>query len=113
MARKIGTRKNRRYGKHGGFLGFGEGSSPKSGRSWGQYFGFTPETPTTAQYLGVAKPPDSSIPETLGVARQQSLSSDMGLRGGQRRMHFSSRAGRKMRKSRGTRKSKKTRKYRK
>jgi hypothetical protein len=111
MARKIGTRKNRRYGKHGGFLGFGEGS--KSGRSWTQYFGFAPETPTTAQYLGVAKQPEASIPETLGVARQQSLSSDIGLRGGQRRMHFSSRAGRRMRKSRGTRKSKKTRKHRK
>ena len=107
MARKIGTRKNRRYGKHGGFLGLFEGSTPKSGKSWGEYFGFTPETPSTAQYLGVAKPPEASIPEALGLSTQQSLSSDAGLtRGGQIRNHASSRAGRRMRKS------KKTRKYR-
>jgi hypothetical protein len=102
MARKIGTRRNRRYGKHGGFLGFGEGSK----RSWAQYFGFTPETQTTAQYIGVENPPDPSIAENLGLSTQQSLSSDAGLRGGQIRNHASSRAGRRMRKS------KKTRKYR-
>jgi hypothetical protein len=118
MARKIGTRRNRRYGKHGGFMGLGEGSK----RSWGQYFGFTPETPTTAQYLGLAKPPNASIPEALGAAKPQTLASDVGLTGGEKRVHyfggqirkhFSSRAGKKMRKSRGTRKSKKTRKHRK
>lgn len=112
MARKIGTRRNRRYGKHGGFWPFD--STPKSEKSWGQYFGFTPETPSTAQYLGLDKQPDSSIPETLGAAKPQTLASDIGLtRGGQIRNHASSRAGRRMRKSRGTRKSKKTRKYRK
>jgi len=100
MARRIGTRKNRKYGKHGGFLG------SKSGRSWGQYFGFTPETPTTAQYVGVASSPQNS--PTLA----SDLSTSVGMGGGQRRMHFSSRAGRRMRKSRGTRKSKKTRKHR-
>ena len=106
MARKMKTQKRRKY-KRGGGLFDGEMFKSKSNRSWSQYFGVTPEQPTAAQYVGLAKPPTSSLTQDIGVDKPKTLGSDVGVTGGQRRQHYSSRAGKRSRKSRKTRKSRK------
>ena len=95
MARKMKTQKRRKY-KRGGGVFDGEMFKSKPGRTYSQYFGFTEETPTLAQSVGLQPPP-------------QTLQSSVGLNGGQLRRHASSRAGSK-RRSRKTRRTRKIRK---
>lgn len=99
MARKMKTQKRRKY-KRGGGLFDGEMFKSKPGRTYSQYFGFTEETPTLAQSVGLQPQPPS---------QPQTFQSSVGLNGGQMRRHASSRAGSK-RRSRRTRRTRKTRK---
>ena len=112
MPRKIRTRKNKKYNKRGGFLGFGENTSSfgKPKRTWNQYFGFASETPAIAPVIAPARTPYLAPPQQSYLAedvpKQPVFTDDMGMiRGGQRRRHISSRAGGK--------RVKRTRKYRK
>ena len=92
MARKMKTQKRRKY-KRGGGLFDSEIFKSKPGRTYGQYFGFSPETPGFTQSVGLQPQP-------------QTLQSSVGLNGGQLRRHASSRAGSK-RRSRKTRRTRK------
>jgi len=92
MARKMKTQKRRKY-KRGGGLFDGEIFKSKPGRTYGQYFGFSPETPAFTQSVGLQPQP-------------QTFQSSVGLNGGQLRRHASSRAGSK-RRSRKTRRTRK------